>query len=402
MQKKSCTPVRLVVFIIAILAVLSFPETGFCDDDESLRLNIGFKSWKVSAQIKDILTRHMAKKIIEAKKINMATYSVPTTYYERFRRALLATGNVAFVERDEMSSIPPRETPIMADVAPNDPEYTDQWGPQCIGAEQAWDVPSLSGRPEVIVAVVDTGIDLNHPDLALQVDTSIDYDFVNDDDDAMDDNGHGTHCAGIIAGVINNLEGIAGLQNVTLMAVKGLNRMGSGWNSVLANSIIYAADNGAKVISNSWGGYSSSQAIAQATLYAVGKGAVVIAAAGNDSTNRKHYPAAYSWVVGAGALETCTLRASYSNYGTSNVMVSAPGSDILSTFLDDNYAYASGTSMACPHVAGVAAMWISAYLDYAELTPKQVISLLIVTADDLGAPGNDSYYGYGRVSMYPW
>jgi subtilisin family serine protease len=392
----------LVFFIIVMLGVASIPEAAFSEEASQLRLNVGFKYWNLSHQIKGLLARHMAKKILEARQIDMATYSVPSKYIERFSQALLATGIVAFVERDSMSSIPPGETPVMASVTPNDPGYTDQWGPQCIGAESAWDVPSLSGRPEVFVAVIDTGIDLDHPDLELQVDTSIDYDFVNNDDNAMDDNGHGTHCAGVIAGTINNFIGIAGLQNVTLMAVKGLNRWGNGWNSVLANSIIYAVDNGAKVISNSWGGYSSSQAIAQATLYAHGKGAVVIAAAGNDSTNNKFYPAAYPWVVGVGALETCSTRAVYSNYGAKNVMITAPGSDILSTYLDDDYSYLSGTSMACPHVAGVAAMWISAYLDYAELTPKQVIYLLAGTADDLGDPGNDIYYGYGRVAMYPW
>lgn len=394
--------VWLTAFSIAVLGIVSIPETAFSEEAGQARLNVGFKSWTLSHQIKNLLARHMAKKIMEARKINMATYSVPSNYLERFRQALLATGTVAFVEQDSMSSIPPGETPLMASVTPNDPEYADQWGPQCIGAEKAWEVPALSGRPEVIVAVIDTGIDWDHPDLELQVDTSIDYDFVNNDADAMDDNGHGTHCAGIIAGTINNFIGIAGLQNVTLMAVKGLNSQGSGWNSVLANSIIYAADNGAKVISNSWGGFFPTRAIAQATLYARSKGAVVIAAAGNSGTDLKHYPAAYPWVVGVGALETCATRASYSNYGSANVMISAPGSDILSTYLGGEYAYLSGTSMACPHVAGVAAMWISAYLDYTELTPKQVISLLVGTADDIGPSGNDIFYGYGRVAMYPW
>ncbi len=402
MKNNLCNYLWLTAFLIAVLGIASIPETAFCEDATVVRLNVGYKSWKLSHQTKDLLSRHMAKKIIEARKINMVTYSVPSKYLERFSQALLATGHVAFVEQDSMSSIPPDETPVMASVTPNDPEYADQWGPQCIGAEKAWEVPALSGRPEVIVAVIDTGIDWDHPDLELQVDTSIDYDFVNNDTDAMDDHGHGTHCAGIIAGTINNFIGIAGLQNVTLMAVKGLNSQGSGWNSVLANSIIYAADNGAKVISNSWGGNFPTRAIAQATLYARNKGVVVIAAAGNENTDRKHYPAAFPWVVGVGSLETCTTRSSYSNYGARNVMISAPGSDILSTYLNDDYAYMSGTSMACPHVAGVAAMWISAYLDYDELTPRQVISTLAGTADDLGDPGKDIYYGYGRVAMYPW
>jgi hypothetical protein len=233
---------QLMVFIIAMCAIASIPGTAFSEDAIELRLNVGFKYKQLSHSIKHILSRHRAKKIIEARKINMATYSVPSEYREQLSRALLSTDSVSFVERDRMSSIPPGEAPVMASVIPNDPDYTDQWAAQCIGAQQAWNAPSLSGRPEVVVAVIDTGIDLDHPDLERQVDTSIDYDFVNNDDDAMDDNGHGTHCAGIIAGTINNFEGIAGLQNVTLMAVKGLNRWGSGWNSVLADCIFMVTD----------------------------------------------------------------------------------------------------------------------------------------------------------------
>jgi subtilisin family serine protease len=309
---------------------------------------------------------------------------------------------VLFVERDVLRTIPTGENPAVAEDIPQDPLYPDQWGPACIGAEQAWDYEFLWGRPELIVAVIDTGIDLDHPDLIDSVDPSIDYDFVNGDEEAMDDNGHGTHCAGIIAAGSNNGIGITGLQNVTLMAVKGLDERGRGWDSVLAKCIVYATDNGAKVISNSWGSLGSSATLAQATYYAYTQGAVVVAAAGNFGIKWKHYPAAYPWVVGVAALANCTTRAPYSNYGAENVFISAPGSDIWSTYWDNTYESFSGTSMACPHVASVAVMWIGAYLDDVELTPRQVMILLATTAHDLGDPGKDIYYGWGRVNMFPW
>jgi thermitase len=114
------------------------------------------------------------------------------------------------------------------------------------------------------------------------------------------------------------------------------------------------------------------------------------------------YPAAYPQVIGVAALEDCDTVASYSNYGSRNVFISAPGSNIVSTFPNNSYALMSGTSMACPHVAAIAAMWLSASLDYVNLTPWQVMLLLASTADDLGEPGKDLCYGYGRVNMFPW
>jgi subtilisin family serine protease len=277
-----------------------------------------------------------------------------------------------------------------------------QWAPQCIGAETAWEYEKLTGRPEVIVAVIDTGIDYTHPDLVASVDASIDYDFVNADDDAMDDNGHGTHCAGIIAAGLNNAAGIAGLQDVTLMAVKCLGATGIGWDSVLAKGITYATDHGAKVLSCSWGSFLSTKTLQNAVSYALSKGVIVVAAAGNSGSQWRFYPAAYPRVIGVAALEDCNTAASYSNYGARNVFISAPGSNILSTFPNNSYALLSGTSMACPHVAATAAMWISASLDYVNLTPAQVMLMLATTADDLGEPGKDIYYGYGRVNMFPW
>jgi subtilisin family serine protease len=401
-MKAKCSGTLLRFFLVVTLGLILATYASAAEKSSLIRVNVGIKPHLSVLDDDDIAAQYGGKKILNIPAIRLKTYKLPSAAYQGFRDKLLASGRVAFVERDVQRMIPIGESPVTADYAPDDPRYPLQWGPSCIGAEQAWDHEILWGRPELIVAVIDTGIDLDHPDLAGSVDLSIDYDFVNNDDEAMDDNGHGTHCAGIIAAGFNNSIGIAGLQDVTLMAVKGLNAAGAGWDSVLAECIVYATDNGAKVLSNSWGSLRSSSTLAQATYYAYTQGAVVVAAAGNYGTQREHFPAAYPWVLGVAALEDCDTKAGYSSYGARNVFISAPGSNIWSTYWNDSYASESGTSMACPHVAAVAAMWIGAYLDYVELTPNQVMVLLATTADDLGDPGKDIYFGWGRVNMFPW
>ena len=395
------------LFIFLIMFVGIFIIDSAAADE--IRINIGLSSQRSAMEVEDLVAQCGGKKVAAISGINVVTYTIPEEAFEEVKSELLRNGSATFVERDlirtihtPIDAVPFNAVPFNVDMIPNDPFYLNQWGPECIDAEQAWNYENLFVHPDLIVAVIDTGVDLDHPDLANQVDTGIDYDFVNNDNEAMDDNGHGTHCAGIIAAEIDNQIGIAGLQDVTIMAVKGLDENGSGWDSILAQCITYAVDNGAKVISNSWGGEGYSFTLAAATYYAFSHGAVVVAAAGNDGVSTPHYPSAYPWVIGVAALEDCNTRASWSNYGSENVFISAPGVSIYSTWWNNTYKSISGTSMACPHVAGVAAMWIGAYAPYLPLTPTQVMFLLAFTADDLGTPGNDVYYGWGRVDMFPW
>jgi subtilisin family serine protease len=346
---------RMLTFWMVFFLITGFSSLSTAaDDSTAMRVNVGFKAQRHVSEAAEIASAHGAQKILENRSINVATYTVPEGRYRAFQADLIKAGTATFVEGDVIRSIPVGEQPVTLDLVPDDPNYPDQWGPRCIGAERAWEYERLAGRPEVIVAVIDTGIDYSHPDLVASVDTSIDWDFVNNDDDAMDDNGHGTHCAGIIAAGFNNNVGMAGLQNVTLMAVKGLSATGVGWDSVLAKCITYATDQGAKVLSCSWGSFISTKTLENAVSYANGKGVIVVAAAGNLGVQWRQYPAAYPWVIGVAALEDCNTSASYSNYGASNVFISAPGSNILSTFPNNSYALLSGTSMACPHVAAVA------------------------------------------------
>jgi thermitase len=277
------------------------------------------------------------------------------------------------------------------DFTPNDPYWLKQWGPMKMEADYAWN--TIVGNPSVLVAVVDTGIDWHHPDLAANY-VPLGYDWVNNDPDPMDDNGHGTHVAGTIAAIVNNGIGIAGLAQVRIMAEKVMGESGSGTLSDIARGIIHAVDRGAKIINLSLGSSVGSELLHEAVKYAHDYGVLVVAAAGNDATSAKHYPAAYDEVVAVSAADELDHLATFSNYGDW-VDVAAPGVNIYSTVPDDSYAYMSGTSMASPHVVGEAALIWSRFPN---MTRDQVQAQLQYSADDFGEPGFDACYGFGRIN----
>jgi hypothetical protein len=210
----------------------------------------------------------------------------------------------------------------------------------------------------------------------------------------MDDNGHGTHCAGIIAAVINNSIGVAGLAQVRIMAEKGLDQYGQGYEDDLANAIIHAVDQGADILSNSWGGYGESALIHDAVKYAYDSGVLVVAAAGNEATSSKVYPAAFDEVIAVSATDEYDNPAYFTNFGEW-VELAAPGVGIYSTYWDNTYRSMSGTSMSTPHVSGVAAL---IWNQFPNVTRDWVRAQLRYSADDLGDPGFDDYYGYGRIN----
>jgi thermitase len=398
-----------------------FLETG------QMRINIRAGNLREMDEVRDILeSRYGAREVRAIERMSFLTFIVREDDFEDIVADSRLLEITRYIEEDVIRYIPEfpeflmhylvpgeygdrlrgfeGESPRMV---PNDPSYGNQWGPECIDAEAAWDV--VPDNPAIILAIIDTGVDISHADLRDNYDTNIDRDFVNNDYNADDDMGHGTHCAGISAAVTNNNTGVAGLAPVTIMGVKVMNFLGIGFDSDIVAGIDYAADNGADVINLSLGSTGYTQGLKDACDNAFyNDDVVVIAAAGNENTDRNFYPAAFASVIGVSALATCTTRASFSNYGYDNVELAAPGQHIYSTLPDHltfwnlfgifpyDYGYMDGTSMASPHVAGVAA----GYLAYASwLSARQVRNVLSNHADDIGDP---YYFGNGRVDYHPF
>jgi thermitase len=274
-------------------------------------------------------------------------------------------------------------------LAQDDEQLPRQWGMAKIGATRAWAV--TKGRPEVLVAVVDTGVDYTHPDLAGHVVRG--HDHVNNDDDPMDDHRHGTHCAGTIVAQHGN-GGLAGLApGVTVIAIKVLSRTAGGESANVAAGIVEAADRGARVLSLSLGGTTSSLIIADAVRYAQAKGALVVAAMGNDNSTIPMWPAAQEGVLAVAATTDEDQKAYFSNLGP-HVSVAAPGAYVLSTVPGGKFKELSGTSMAAPHVSALAALLLSRSPG---MTAGQVRERIEQTAKDIGEPGFDHAFGHGRI-----
>lgn len=269
---------------------------------------------------------------------------------------------------------------------PNDPGIGRQYTLDIIDAYEAWD--TTEGSSEVVIAVIDTGVDLDHPDLDGKLTAG--YDFVGDDDQADDANGHGTHVAGIVAAETDNGIGGAGIcPNCRIMPLRALNRFGSGSLSDIAGAITYATDNGADVINLSLGGRSQSTILQRAVDYAWENGVFVTCAAGNSGVSTREYPAGYSNCVAVAATTDRDTRASFSNYG-SWVELAAPGQAIYSTYTNGRYANSSGTSMAAPNVAGLAGLLASQ-----GLSNDQIRSKLCSTATQISGTGSN--WTCGRI-----
>jgi hypothetical protein len=317
-------------------------------------------------------------------------------------------------------------------VIPNDPDYGQQWNLPNIYSESAWDTET--GSSDVVVAVIDTGVDYLHEDLDANIwhnpgeipDNAIDddgngyvddvigwdfvdasggaagEDFVDQDNDPMDRQGHGTHVAGIAGAASNNGIGIASVAwNCKIMPVRAGFKTPSGGGVLesddAAQAIVYAAENGAKVINLSWGDYQKSSLIEDAIQFAAEQGALICAAAGNENSSSLLYPAALenSSVVAVGATDSQDKRAYFSNYGDW-VHVSAPGASIYSTYLNNFYTFMSGTSMATPHVAGLAGLLFSYF---PELTPPEIKARIMRSVDILQDLDGENITS-GRINAY--
>ncbi len=314
-------------------------------------------------------------------------------------------------QMQEVEYIEPNFTYFALDI--KDSDYKNQWGLKNTGsnsgsvwfpgtegvdinAEDAWSI--TTGSRSVKIAVIDTGVDYNHEDLKENImvnekelngrpgvdddgngyiDDVYGYDFANGDADPMDSNGHGTHCAGVIGASHNSIGGRGVMAKVQVLPIQFLTASGAGTLEGALRSIDYAIERGVDIMSNSWGGGGTSQALEEAVARAEKAGILFVAAAGNSNSNNDVTPAlpasiAMDNVVSVGAMDGKGKRASFSNYGQSSVHVFAPGVNIYSTIPGDRYQKMSGTSMACPFVSGIAGLLLAnePHLTYQELKSR--------------------------------
>ncbi|MGQ8873035.1 S8 family peptidase [Paenibacillus sp. TSA_86.1] len=278
---------------------------------------------------------------------------------------------------------------VQTSFIPNDPFFPYQYNLTKINAPAAWDINQSNST--IKIAIIDTGVQLNHPELASKLLPG--YDYVDYDNIPEDGNGHGTHVAGIAASITNNGVGIAGTAPLaSIVPLRVLDNNGQGTIGNVGNGLVFAANNGVQVINLSLGGPTGDTFLQAAVQYAWDRGAVIIAAAGNDNTSFPIVPASYPNVIAVASTNSYDLKSNFSNYGPW-VDMAAPGDSILSTYLGSSYAYLSGTSMAAPQVAGVAAL-----LAAQGKTNAQIRDALCFASDPVS--GSGIYWTYGRLNAY--
>ncbi len=347
------------------------------------RLLVGLREGSDPAVRDRVLRWHGATVRRQLPELGCSVIDVAEESSEAVLASLARSGVFAYVERDAYAHTA---------AVPDDPSYGSQWHLPRIQSPQAWSV--TTGSTSVIVAVIDSGVNGSHPDLAPKLIPG--WNFVKHSSDTSDVLGHGTAVAGTVSAASNNHIGVAGVSWASrILPLVAVDENDFAAYSDIAAAIQYAADHGARVINISIGGTTPSVTLQNAVDYAWNKGSVLFASAMNDSVTTPNYPAACSRVAAIAATDMSDQLASFSNYGNW-IALSAPGTNILTT-TGGGYGYWNGTSFASPVVAGVAALCLAVN---PALTNAAVISILEQTADDLGAPGRDNVFGWGRVNAY--
>lgn len=328
--------------------------------------------------------------------------------------ALMNDNAVTFAAPDYIMTIsqPGQDLPVGSPGRPDDPLLDRLWGMQNSGAAKVW--PVTRDAANIIVGVIDTGVDYRHPDLRDNMWTRSGkhgYDFYDNDDDPMDAQDHGTHCAGTIAGVGNNGIGVTGVAwKAQIMALRFMGPDGSGATSDAVRCIDWGVANGAHILSNSWGGPNTSPQLSEAVARAERKGVLFIAAAGNtvgagnNNDQRPTYPASLQSmnVISVAAIDERDQRGSFSHFGRQSVDIGAPGVNILSTVRNNGYESFSGTSMAAPHVAGAAALvWARMYAAPAQ-DPAQMAKVRDLICENARAvPALRDLWGHSAPAKIP-
>lgn len=356
----------------------SNPGGGALPDE----LLVGFDASLSGVEAQDAYVSAGAEAVERIRQLRVHRIRVSPSLLQASQSALAGSPGVRFVERHELFA------PTMV---PDDGSYASEWHLQKIGAPAAWDV--AAGAADVIIAILDSGVDPHHPDLAAKLVPG--YNFWDNNTNTADVYGHGTAVAGTAAAIGNNGIGVAGVAwQSRIMPIRVTSTTGYASTSAVANGLTWAVDHGARVMNVSFGGVAASSTITQAAKYVAGKGGVVVAAAGNcgcvDSTADNPY------IISVSATDQRDALASWSSSGN-YVDVAAPGVGILTTYNGGGYGSASGTSFSSPITAGVVALMASAS---PALTPPDIERLLKANADDLGTGGWDASFGFGRINAF--
>jgi len=406
-MRRLILPFILIIFILGLLmAARADPETGlagkklrvsqllrkkgFYDSHTKKHVRVvkgeilvKFKPAVKPKEVRQIFAKHslVQRKLIEKLQGHLMKIPEEKTIEEMIQE-LKKDPDVIYAE--------PNFTLQSLSTLPDDEYFDRQWATNKIELNNAWDLEK--GNADVTIAVLDSGIDLDHPDLKQNIIPG--YDFVNDNSDAWDDNGHGTAIAGVIGAIGDNSEGIAGVDwQSKLIPLKVVDGDGIGTYYDVAQGIIYAADHNARIINLSIGGYAYSYALKDAVDYALEKGCVLVAAVGNDGIDAPMYPAAYEGVIGIAATDSQDRIDKNSNYGDF-VDLAAPGLSIYTTEPEGRYGYNSGSSLACSHTAGLVGLILSSN---PSLSKDNIEGILYDSCDYIK---EDNSYGHGRINAY--
>ena len=372
-------------FFTILSIVTWFVPTGFAQnlpDRAPDELLVGLRGGVSDARAEQIYRSLGAQPIEILDKIQVHRIRVNPAAIDAVEKALLHRSEIKFVEKNLL---------VSPDFIPNDPLYSAAWHLQKVSMGLAWQISM--GTESIIIAILDSGIDGTHPDLASKLVPG--YNFYDGNIDTSDAFGHGTMVAGAAAAICDNGIGVASpaCKNL-IMPVRVSKPSGSAYYSTIAQGLTYAVDHGAKVMNISFGGVAASSTITSAAQYVNRHGGIVVAAAGNcgcfDSTADNPYLISVSATDGSDNLASWSSQGNY-------VDVAAPGVSIYTTTNGGGYSAVSGTSFSSPITAGIVALMMSAN---PSLKPAQIESLLESTADDLGPTGYDTAYGYGRVNAY--
>ncbi|MDD4975707.1 MAG: S8 family peptidase [Bacteriovorax sp.] len=413
---------KLSLTVFIFLSAHSYAATPFNGYIVKLKNTDNFLADKSVSKMVNI------EKLTKTSFGNFAKIAAKDGFLEQSLESLKKNPNIEYIEPNYIITL--KKSSFVPNV-PSDTFFEKQWGlkntgdhdtklGEDINATKAWEI--TKGSKEVKIAVLDSGIDYNHPDLKNQIEINeaeknglpgvdddnngyIDdiygYDFNAKKPDPMDGNGHGTHCAGVIGAQHDGLGVVGVMANVKLIPVKFLDDKGAGEDIDAVAAIDYAIKRGAKVMSNSWGSDEKVQALYDAIKAAEKAGIVFVVAAGNDGADNDRTPSYpnnfdISNIIAVGASNNRGNRASFSNYGSKTVHVFAPGEDIFSTVNNGEYDWMSGTSMAAPFVSGIVGLLLS---KEPNLSPKEIRERLIRTSVDNKKLQGDSASN-GRVDAY--